>query len=68
MDEQIGWLEGLVAGRIQRPFSILRRIVKSRPTGKFAGTAPATENSPSRNTKPAVEGGPVSGKAGEARV
>jgi hypothetical protein len=27
--------------------------------------APAVENSPSRNTKPAVEGGPVSGKAGK---
>jgi hypothetical protein len=27
--------------------------------------APAVENSPSRNTKPAMEGGPVSGKAGK---
>jgi hypothetical protein len=30
--------------------------------------APAVENSPSRNTKPAVEGGPVSGKAGKVRI
>jgi hypothetical protein len=29
--------------------------------------APAMENRPSRNTKPAVEGGPVSGKTGKAR-